>query len=133
MDVKCVKNVMTLSDGRRRVQFTDGTTTNYARLVAAVKIRRPLLRTEVVHHRNGDCSDDRFENLEVLSNRDHSRWHGAHPRPAMRAPNATMAYVTLRLPKDLHEKLKTVAARNGRSQNAEMVHRIQRAVEGWKQ
>lgn len=35
------------------------------RMVMADYLKRPLLRTEQVHHRNGDRSDNRFENLEL--------------------------------------------------------------------
>lgn len=41
---------------------------------------RPLLPTEVVHHRNGDTRDNRPENLEVLTHQEHSAHHNQrHP------------------------------------------------------
>ncbi len=75
--MKTVACVYSRPDGRRIAEFSDRTKTPYARLVAAVKVGRTLTAEEVVHHVNGDPSDDTFQNLEVLSGqREHARIHG---------------------------------------------------------
>ena len=40
---------------------------------------RPLRREEVVHHRNGDKTDNRIENLELISQSEHVARHARRP------------------------------------------------------
>lgn len=47
------------------------------RIVMEQVIGRPLARNEEVHHRNGDKSDNRPENLEILSSAEHRRLHNS--------------------------------------------------------
>lgn len=46
-----------------------------SRLVMEDKLGRTLNRKEKVHHINGDKKDDRPENLEVLTNSEHTKKH----------------------------------------------------------
>ena len=48
-----------------------------ARAAAEAYIGRPLEKGEVVHHMNGDASDNRPENLLVMPDRQHRQLHMA--------------------------------------------------------
>src|SRR5207245_1813506 len=53
---------------------------------------RPLGYDEVVHHINGDVSDNRRENLEIIANGDHTRkHHRGVARPDMAKANMRRA------------------------------------------
>jgi endogenous inhibitor of DNA gyrase (YacG/DUF329 family) len=67
--------------GYVRVRQPDGSYVREHRLVAEAQLGRPLAPHEHVHHRNHDKTDNRPENLEVLSAREHAELHGAEPRP----------------------------------------------------
>ena len=45
------------------------------RVVIECYLDRKLCPDEIVHHKNGNRSDNRLENLEVLSRADHNRTH----------------------------------------------------------
>lgn len=38
-------------------------------------INRPLSKGELIHHKNGDKSDNRIENLEIMTPKEHSKHH----------------------------------------------------------
>lgn len=53
-------------------------------IVAELKLRRPLRREEVVHHIDGDQSNDHPDNIMVLANQsEHARVHGVQRTPEM--------------------------------------------------
>jgi hypothetical protein len=55
--------------GRWSITCRDGTHLLYYRAVMEAQLGRPLRRDEVVHHVNGDPTDDRLENLELWTTR----------------------------------------------------------------
>lgn len=59
----------------------DGTRDYRYRIVAEQMLGRPLRSSEHVHHLNGDPTDDRPENLEVLGASEHFKRHPDRPPP----------------------------------------------------
>lgn len=45
------------------------------RIVMEEFLNRPLLRSEVIHHKNGNPSDNRIENLEIITQNKHAEIH----------------------------------------------------------
>ena len=63
------------SDGRTVVCTRDGGFVFWYRIVIEDAIGRPLTPEEIVHHINGDPTDDRLENLELTTRAEHASMH----------------------------------------------------------
>lgn len=57
------------------ISCRDRTRVAYYRAVMEAELRRPLRSDEHVHHINGDPSDDRIENLQLVDSAEHGRIH----------------------------------------------------------
>lgn len=64
------------ADGRKQMLVHD--------MVMELHVGRRLRRTEVVHHKNGIKTDNRIENLEIMSHSQHSKMHMSELAPFKR-------------------------------------------------
>lgn len=71
---KQVGETHSISDGYIEVKTPKGWQLEH-RYIAEMMLERDLKSEEVVHHKNGDKTDNRWENLEVKNNTEHSLDH----------------------------------------------------------
>lgn len=64
-------------DGRCVIHCRDQTLLYFYRGLMAAHLGRLLTSDEIVHHRNEDPSDDRIENLEIVTRAEHIQMHRA--------------------------------------------------------
>lgn len=57
------------------VSSVDGKKRKHHRMIMEQHLGRTLLKNEVVHHINGDKTDNRLENLELVDHTEHSNNH----------------------------------------------------------
>jgi hypothetical protein len=75
-------------DGRKHVVLYENgqrTTVSYPKWLMEQKLGRKLEPNETVHHVNGDFTDDRLDNLQVIDKHDHLRLHPESIKKAVQA------------------------------------------------
>ena len=73
------------SDGRLVVALRNGSNQIYARALMEGHLGRDLQAGETVHHINEDKTDDRIENLTIMSPAEHARLHSTKRWAARKA------------------------------------------------
>lgn len=51
-----------------------------SRAIMMLHLNRELSIHEIVHHKNGDKTDDRIENLEITTSEEHASYHAGRRR-----------------------------------------------------
>jgi hypothetical protein len=85
-------------------------------------LRRKLRSDEHVHHVNGDCADDRIENLEIVTASEHFRLHVDEIREAI-TRNGKLSAEQVAYIKASTERTSVLARRFGVTEGAIVYHR----------
>lgn len=89
-----------------KIRIENGKTKDLHRYIMEKHIGKKLRTNQIVHHINGDIHDNRIENLQIMSRRDHARLHlcnrivPEHQKDKMRLASAGKAKPYIRTVSD---------------------------------